>query len=57
LGVTGGRFLSMTAHPAWPLWQPSWIWFMSIIWRTPVDWSIFGCLIGGHQSSPCSTSP
>jgi hypothetical protein len=30
LGVTGGRFLSMTsaaAHPTWPQWQPSWIWF------------------------------
>jgi hypothetical protein len=27
LGVTGGRFLSMTstiAHSRWPPWQPSW---------------------------------
>jgi hypothetical protein len=34
LGVTGGRFPSMTsaaAHPTWPLWQPSWILFLSII--------------------------
>jgi hypothetical protein len=34
LGVTGGRFLLMTsaaAHPTWPLRQPSWIWFPSII--------------------------
>jgi hypothetical protein len=34
LGVTVGTFLSMTsatAHPTWPLWQPSWIWFLSII--------------------------
>jgi hypothetical protein len=33
-GCTGGRFLSMTiaaAHPTWPLRQPSWIWFPSII--------------------------
>jgi hypothetical protein len=36
--VTGGRFLSMTSattHSRWPLWQPSWILFPSIIWRTP----------------------
>jgi hypothetical protein len=26
---------SATAHPTWPLWQPSWIWFLSIIWQTP----------------------
>jgi hypothetical protein len=38
LGVTGGRFLSMisaAAHSRWPLWQPSWIWFPSIICQTP----------------------
>jgi hypothetical protein len=60
LGVTGGRFLSMTsvaAHPIWPLRQPSWIWFPSIIWWTPASTCpIFWWLIGGHQSSPCSTS-
>jgi hypothetical protein len=37
LGVTRGRFLTVTAHLTWPLRQPSWIWFPSIIWRTPVD--------------------
>jgi hypothetical protein len=34
IGVTGARFLLMTsatAHPTWPLRQPSWIWFPSII--------------------------
>jgi hypothetical protein len=31
LGVTGRRFLSMTAHPKWRLQQPSWVWFPSII--------------------------
>jgi hypothetical protein len=41
---TSGRFLSMissAAHPTPPLQQPSWIWFPSIIWWTPVDWSDF----------------
>jgi hypothetical protein len=47
LGVTGGRFLSMTStatHPTWPLWQPSWIWFPSIIWRKPSNF--FGVSLG-----------
>jgi hypothetical protein len=60
LGVTGGRFLSTstTAHPTCLLRQPSWIWFPSIIWRTPASTDpIFWWLIGGNQSSPCSTSP
>jgi hypothetical protein len=38
LGVTEERFLSMTsasAHSRWPPRQPSWVWFPSIIWRTP----------------------
>jgi hypothetical protein len=61
LGVTGGRFLSMTsiaAHLTLPLRQPSWIWFPSIIWRMPASTVpfLFGP-IGGHQSSPYSTSP
>jgi hypothetical protein len=49
---------SATAHLTWPLWQPSWIWFPSIIWWTSVSTGpIFLWLIGGYQSSPCSTSP
>jgi hypothetical protein len=51
IGVTEGRFLSMTsaaAHPTWSLQQPSWIWFPSIIWQTPVSTGpIFSWLIGG----------
>jgi hypothetical protein len=35
LGVTGGKFLSMTSTSTHSRWQPSWIWFPSIIWRTP----------------------
>jgi hypothetical protein len=51
LGVTVGRFLSIIAHPTWLLWQPSWIWFPSIIWRTSALTSpIFGWLIGGSSS-------
>jgi hypothetical protein len=110
LGVTGGRFLSMSSsatHPRWPLRLPFWIWLPLIFSPTPGStrlifwWLIAGnwrkipfddqrrrlsnmaattanlgfgsrrlsderlrrmvrffwWLIGGHQSSPCSTSP
>jgi hypothetical protein len=46
LGVTGGRFLSMISAAAHSRWQPSWIWFLPIIWWTPVDWSDFWGLRG-----------
>jgi hypothetical protein len=53
LWVTGERFLSITstaAYPTWPLRQPFWIWFLSIIWRMPASTGqIFLWLIGGHQ--------
>jgi hypothetical protein len=41
LGVIRGRFLSMISSAAHPGWPSSWIWFPSIIWWTPVDWSDF----------------
>jgi hypothetical protein len=48
---------STAAHPTWPLQQPSWIWFPSIIWRTPASTGpIFWVALWGHHSSPCSTS-
>jgi hypothetical protein len=47
LWVTGGRFLSMISAAAQSRWQPSWIWFLSIIWRTPQScWSTGPIFLG-----------
>jgi hypothetical protein len=37
----------MTAHPTWLLWQPFWIWFLSISDECLSTGPIFLCLIGG----------
>jgi hypothetical protein len=47
LGVTGGKFLSMTAHPTWPLRQPSWgFGFRRLSDKRLSTGPIFWCLIG-----------
>jgi hypothetical protein len=42
--------ISSAAHPRWPLWLPSWIWFLSIKRQTPESiHPIFLWLIGGDN--------